>query len=408
LADRQVALGVIVAKRFERESKEISAELAEDLRECYSAVHWNVELVVDPLVVPPATTTEIFEAARTKLLERDWDLAVVVTDLPLSNRPSAGHGAGQPDLGIAVVSVPALGPVHLRRRLRRALLELVGELVGDTERGSSRGGVFAGLRRRWEARALQELATDTDTQPNGTPIVFVSAVLFGNLRLLVGMVRANRPWRLATTLSRALAAALAAGAFGVVSPDIWHVSAALEWWRLVAVSLLSITITVVSVIAAHRLWEHAPDPRVREQVVLFNVATAGTVTVGILTLYVALFGLILLGAALVITPDEFARTLGHDVGVADYLRLAWFVASLATVGGARSSVRVHAGRRRFGVDLNVRWNVCTEHTETHEARSRGPRFPSLVRVGDQKLKQSSRSPMSCLASRGGAGAPFAW
>ncbi len=168
----------------------------------------------------------------------------------------------------------ALGVIVAKRFER----ESKDELVGDTERGSSRGGVFAGLRRRWEARALQELATDTDTQPSGTPIVFVSAVLFGNLRLLVGMVRANRPWRLATTLYRHLAAALAAGAFGVVSPDIWHVSAALEWWRLVAVSLLSITITVVSVIAAHRLWEHAPDPRVREQVVLFNVATAGTVT----------------------------------------------------------------------------------------------------------------------------------
>jgi uncharacterized membrane protein len=101
-------------------------------------------------------------------------------------------------------------------------------------------------------------------------------VLFGNLRLLLGMVRANRPWRVATRLYRALVAALAAGAFGIVSPEIWRVSAAMEWWRLVATSLLSIAITVVAVIAAHGLWEHAPDPRVREQVVLFNVATAGT------------------------------------------------------------------------------------------------------------------------------------
>jgi hypothetical protein len=43
-------------------------------------------------------------------------------------------------------------------------------------------------------------------------------------------------------------------------------------------------------IAGHDLWESAPDPRVREQVVLFNIATAATVRIGIATLYVALFG----------------------------------------------------------------------------------------------------------------------
>jgi hypothetical protein len=32
------------------------------------------------------------------------------------------------------------------------------------------------------------------------------------------------------------------------------------------------------VIVAHELWEHARDPRVRAQVLLFNVTTALTVT----------------------------------------------------------------------------------------------------------------------------------
>jgi hypothetical protein len=303
---------VIVAPRFERESDEIAAELAEDLRQSYGSVEWRIDLVVDSLVVPPVTAGEILQAARDKLLERDWDLAVVVTDLPLKVGRRLVARQVSPILGIAVVSAPALGAVHLRRRLRQTLLELVGELVGESE-----------------GEALQELATDTAERT-----LFVPAVLFGNLRLLAGMVRANRPWRLATRLYRALAAALAAGAFGVVSPEIWRVSAAMEWWRLVATSLLSITITVVAVIAAHHLWERAPDRRVREQVVLFNVATAGTVIVGILALYAALFALILLAASLVIAPSVFEHGLGRDVGVGDYLRLAWFVASLATVGGA--------------------------------------------------------------------------
>jgi hypothetical protein len=312
LSKGQVALGVIVAPRFERESGEIAAELAEDLHEHYGSVEWQIDLVVDALVTPQATATEIFQAARVKLLERDWDLAIVVTDLPVRIGGRTVAQQVSPILGIAVVSLPALGAVHLRRRLRRALLDLVGNLVGDSA-----------------GEALQELATDTEHAA-----LFVPTVLLSNLRLLVGMVRANRPWRIATRLYRALVAALAAGAFGVVSPEIWRVSAAMDWWRLVATSLLSITITVVAVIAAHGLWERAPDPRVREQVILFNVATAGTVLVGILTLYAALFALILLGEGIVIAPSFFDQALGRATGLADYLRLAWFLASLATVGGA--------------------------------------------------------------------------
>ena len=38
---------------------------------------------VDRLVEPPALTTDLIDAARRKLLERGWVLAVVVTDLPL-------------------------------------------------------------------------------------------------------------------------------------------------------------------------------------------------------------------------------------------------------------------------------------------------------------------------------------
>jgi hypothetical protein len=77
-----------------------------------------------------------------------------------------------------------------------------------------------------------------------------------------------------------------------------------------------------------------PDPRVREQVVLFNIATLATVVVGIATLYAALFVLILAGAALVIPESVFDDAVVGSVTAADYAALAWFVASLATIGGA--------------------------------------------------------------------------
>jgi hypothetical protein len=279
-------------------------------------VAWETKLVVDRLVDPPATTTELFEAAREKLLEHDWDLAVVVTDLPVrqggrpvSRRVSASHG-------VAIVSLPALGALNLRQRLRRTLVDLVRDLV-DTEGAS-----------------LQELAAlDVDHSPRGLRMLYVPAVLLGHLRLLTGMVRANRPWRFAARLYSALAAALAAGAVALITGDFWLLSATMGFWRLALSCVLSIGGTVFAIIAVHHLWERAPDPRVREQVVLFNIATTATVLFGIVSLYLALFVLMLGAAELVIRPFVLEEKIGHHAGFGDYLALAWLMASFGAIAG---------------------------------------------------------------------------
>src|SRR5204863_9553898 len=174
-------------------------ELGDDLRALDTGVDWRTELTVDRLVAPPVQTTEIVDAARRKLLDANWDLGVVVTDLPLrvGRRPVSRQVS--PTHGIAVVSLPALGALHLAPRLRRTVLELVGELVGAGGGRWSGDGALARLRRRWERGVLQELATDTSDRPGALRFLFVAEVLASHLRLLLGMVRANRPWRLGST-----------------------------------------------------------------------------------------------------------------------------------------------------------------------------------------------------------------
>jgi hypothetical protein len=65
-------------------------------------------------------------------LAEGWDLAICLTDLPLriGRRPviadaSAAHG-------VALVSLPPLGELQLRRRARDAILRLVDGLVGES------------------------------------------------------------------------------------------------------------------------------------------------------------------------------------------------------------------------------------------------------------------------------------
>jgi uncharacterized membrane protein len=309
---------------------QLGEELAERLSERYPHVEWEIATVRDGLVTPPAPLSELVDAARASLLEGGWDLAVVVTDLPLrlGRRPLLSHAS--PTHRIALVSLPALGVRRLDRRLLEASAEAVSALVSDTpaRRADDRRG---GRGRRVQGR-LVELVSGVDDELDGVSLV--ARVLTGNVRLILGMIRANRPWRLVGHLSRALLGALGAAAYAIVASDVWRIAASLSWWRLLGLMVAAAAIAIVTLIAAHGLWERGQDRRTREQVVLFNLVTLVTVTFGILSLYAALFATALAAGALTIDSSLFASQVGRHAGLAEYLRLAWFASSLATVGGA--------------------------------------------------------------------------
>jgi hypothetical protein len=304
-----VRLGLVVSPAVRDAAGELEHDLEATLRARFPEVDWDVDVVDERLVVPPARLTELVDAARTRLLEKQWDLAIVVTELPLrlGRRPLVAHAS--PTHGIALLSLPALGVLHRRRRLRDGAAEAVAALVGDS------------------STRLTQLASDTDEDLAGA--AFLTRVISGNLGLLLGMIRANQPWRLIPRLSRALLGAIATAAFAIVSPDLWHVAAAVDAWRLAVLMLIAVGSATLALIAVHGLWEHARDRTVREQVALFNIATLATVGFGVCWLYAAVFAASLLGAALVIDAS-----LLPGAGFWDYARLAWFASSLATLGGA--------------------------------------------------------------------------
>jgi hypothetical protein len=201
-------------------------------------------------------------------------------------------------------------------------------LVGDPERG--RGARSAGARLGVERR-LTELAGDVAGDGS---VVYVARVISGNLRLLVGMVGANHPWRLVGRLWRAMLSAVAAVAFGLIQLEVWKIAVSIGPLRLAIASLASILAASLSLVAGHHLWERAPEPRVREQVTLFNLATTTTVVFGIAALYFFVLVASLLAALLLIEPSLLSDALGRDTNAWDYLRIAWLASTLGTIGGA--------------------------------------------------------------------------
>ncbi|HEX2551329.1 MAG TPA: hypothetical protein VHK64_07015 [Nocardioidaceae bacterium] len=327
-----IRVGVVDAPAI---SDELSAGLVDDIRGELEArfpdVRWHFQLVDDGLVEPPADDGEIVGAARQLLLARAWDLVVVLTDLPLTvvRRPVVAHAS--PMHGVAVLSVPALGTLAVRRRLRDAVLRLIGALLGEARDVGTDGRTDAARSRRIGSR-LRELGSEVEGEVSSFP--FTARVFTGHLRLLFGMVRANRPWQLAARLSRALAAAAAAGVFALVTPDIWSLASALGWQRLSVLTLGSVAAITLTLIVGARLWERVADPRTRQQVVLFNIATTATVVIGVAVFYAALLVLSLLAGLLLVVPSLLADAISRPVTFGDYVEVAWLTSSLATVGGA--------------------------------------------------------------------------
>src|ERR1700744_1712761 len=306
-------------------------EIADRLPERLPGVRWRLEFVSDRLVEPPTALSAIISAGRRMVLDRGWHLAVCVPDLPLqtARRPVIAHVSATH--GVAVLSMPALGPVSVRKRTADTIVRLVGHILGDREQAEGAPGGRFPLAET-VTRRMRELGARTERGEHG--VGFVARVITGNIWLLLGMLRANRPWRLALRLMRVLAVAFAAGVFALATSDIWRLSHYLGPLRLVTIALGSVAAIIVTIMVSTGLWERSPHPAAREQVALFNIVTAATVGLGVAALYLALF-IAMLAAALLLVPGSLVGlVLGHPAGVADQVSLAWLASSIATLGGA--------------------------------------------------------------------------
>lgn len=316
-----VVLGVVVVPQ-------LSAGLGEALRRDLPTLlgermpgSWRVEVVQDVLVLPPADGLDLLEAARDLMLDRDWDLVVALTDVPLRDGRRVLVTQASPVHGVGLLSVPALGASRVRSRAPNLVADLVASLL-DLEEGDDPDLV----RQR-----LEQLSSETEASDG---LQFTARVLGGNARLLVGMVRANHPWRLAAGLTKSLSVAAATGLLTLVSSDLWLLSEGYGPARLAVLAVLSVVAVAGTLVVGAHLWERPRRRRERRQVALFNAATLATVVIGVLTLFAALFLISVLGALALVDADVYAAVVGRALGPAEYLRVGLVTASLATVGGA--------------------------------------------------------------------------
>jgi hypothetical protein len=336
---RQLVLGLVASPGLTQDvALHLASALPDRLRARFPGTEWRVEVRSEVLAGAPGV--DLVQLARQQLLEQGWQFAVCLTDLPLSvgRRPATAHASLA--LGIGVVSVPALGAVAVDERALDAVLRIVDMLLGghaplrESATGENRRRMRLRVRRRLhEIHELSSPVGRLDVPAQDT-VRFVTATGQGNLRLLVGMVRANRPWRVVVSLSRAVVGALGAGAFGLTSPPVWWIADALHGPRVAVMALSSVLALSLTLIVSHRLLERSPSRDARARVSLINVSTVLTVVIGVVTLFVGLLSITVACGTAFIPAEVLQRQLQHPVSVRNYLGIGWVVSSLATLGGA--------------------------------------------------------------------------
>lgn len=317
-----------------RVAARLTAELAGRLAERVDAdVRWTVREGWGEVAPRRDGGVEaLLDDAAQRRTDDQWDVAICLTDLPLHTGRVPLVAQSSARRRVAMVSLPALGLQQLRAA-RAAVPDLVSRLLTDAsdQRVTPAGWAPAEMASR--VTAIHTVVGETDA----AELRYVASRLSGRVRLLAGMVRANRPGRALLGLSKLLVGAFGTAAFALTTNTIWQMGDALGGIRLAVIMLLGLTALVAWLIVAHDLWEKPDRETPPELARLFNLGTILTLTLATAVSYLVLFAGTVLVGALLIDTSVLERTLQRPVDITDYLTLAWITSSLATVGGAIGS-----------------------------------------------------------------------
>ncbi|MGW3310120.1 hypothetical protein ACWDG9_26415 [Streptomyces sp. NPDC001073] len=299
---------------------------------------FEVRVASEPFTAESEDLPILMGRITDRASEEGWDVVVALTDLPLHTQGRKLVVNLDHEHGLALLSLPALGGFRLQTRAGRAVVETVIALAEPRVTAAEEG-----QRRQPSQAAFAGRLTPVHPGPVGedesTDLRYVVSGPRGYVRVLAGMVRANRPWRLVPGLSKALAAALATGAVATVNSTVWSLAEALSAPRLVIATVGSIALMIGWLIVDAELWhrptESSPEARLRAR--LYNVSTVVTVGIGVLVCYAGLLVINFVWALFILNDRVFASMTRAPLDATGYLTLSWFVASTATVGGALGS-----------------------------------------------------------------------
>src|SRR5690625_1957663 len=242
----EIKVGLITAPGYaESFGDALKKELHALLDYYISSDHeWQIEFLEDNLVGGTNMAEKVLVATHDRLEEHSWDFAIALTDLPVfkDNKPVLAESYN--DYHVALISVPGFGLLPTYNRVREAVLQMMNEMYygshdHDRELAEARVKTQSDERYRYlqnkKANVLMEdrwfefispikRITSKDDR-NAMDVRFTSKSRFaGYLRVISGMVVANKPWELFPVFGKILIIAFSAGAYTIIFPTVWILS----------------------------------------------------------------------------------------------------------------------------------------------------------------------------------------
>jgi hypothetical protein len=302
---------------------------------------WVVETVSAVLPVHEDGIVPLADLAAIRRRRPGWDVVVYLTDLPRRSGTQPVVADFSMTHAVALISLPAVGWVRLRRCVRDVVVYLLRRMAEERrEHYQADCHPEEVGRRRLLPRFSGDLGLMVREDVSPHPDADFTLTLkgwHGRARLLFGMVRDNRPWVLVPHLASATAAAGAAAAAGIFYNSIWGMAEALPAWRLTLIMVASVTVMAVWLLIYNHLWERPDDHHTPAEAVIYNLSTAVTLALGVACMYGLLFVSALAVSALVIGPGYLQSQLHHRIGFGDYATVVWLASSIGVVAGALGS-----------------------------------------------------------------------
>lgn len=340
----------------ERLAQDISETLPDSLKAHISdEVEWNVEIAADPLTGSNVAVDKILDEIAHKKSEHGWDYAISLTDLPIRHEKRIVIARTGTDLDVAVISLPPLGALRVHVRTRDMILELMDDLC--------RGTLSQDAPARFMGTSQAQRGYEADDEGTATNLRYTAPPVWGNIRLLAGMVYANRPWRLFPSFKTTVATAFATGGYGLIFTTLWEIGNAYGYARQITLMLAAMTILVTWIILSHSLWEQRREGVGGYLRTLYNASTVLTIASGVVFYYIAIFLLLLLAATIYVPAGMLENTIGQAVTPINYVRIAWVTASVATIAGAIGAGLEDTEAVRnatFGWRQSLRWQAHQE------------------------------------------------
>lgn len=320
---------------------EVANELADQLSPLLSdyvdgEVVWDVRTMTHPITASVQDPEQVLDAVADHAAEAGWDMGVYLTDLPIQHGSRPILADIDHDRHVAGLSLPGFGAVRQHEKVRNAVVRLVADLAGVADAGLDREEHRPGHLGRALGRRLERINAVESDEGRHTKR-YVTTRGSGRVRLLLGMVRTNEPWKLVLGMRTALAAVIGTSAYLTINSTIWLLATRLGAPKLTLTIVASVALMVAWIIGAHHLWERAQDEDDREEVWLFNVSTVLTLSIGVLVMTAAVYVATLLASLFFLEPSVFAQYLGRPPTWSDHLLLSWLATGLATVAGALGS-----------------------------------------------------------------------